>query len=97
MLELTGRETLGVHVGQLLELERTLQRHRVADVAPQEQHRRRASANCRANSALRFEISSTRATSSGIASSSAVLARHLVRVLGAAGLRQRQARPDSSR
>ena len=37
VFELSGRESLGVHVRQLLELERTLQRHRVSDVAPQEQ------------------------------------------------------------
>ena len=41
VLQLTGGEALGVHVRQLLELERALQRHRVADVAAEEQHRRR--------------------------------------------------------
>ncbi len=40
MLELTGGEALGVHVRQFFELERALQGHRVADVAPQEQHGR---------------------------------------------------------
>src|SRR3954468_6674928 len=39
VLELAGGEPLGVDVGQLLELERTLHRHREADVAAEEQHR----------------------------------------------------------
>ena len=38
MPELTGRERLRVHVGEFLELECTLQRHRVPHVTPQEQH-----------------------------------------------------------
>ena len=37
MLELACGKALGVHVGQLLELERPLQGHRVAHVASQEQ------------------------------------------------------------
>jgi hypothetical protein len=40
VLELAGGEALGVDVGDLLELERALQRDRVADVAPEEEHRR---------------------------------------------------------
>ena len=42
VLELTGGEPLGVDVGELLELERALHRHRVADVPAEEEHRRRA-------------------------------------------------------
>ena len=38
VLELAGGETLGVHVGQFLEFQRAFQRHRVADMATQEQH-----------------------------------------------------------
>ena len=38
VLELAGGEPLGVHVRQFLELERTLERDRVADVPAQEQH-----------------------------------------------------------
>ena len=38
MLELTGREALGVHVGEFFELERTFERHRIADVPADEQH-----------------------------------------------------------
>ena len=41
VLELAGGEALGVHVGELLELERALQRHRVAHVPADEQHRSR--------------------------------------------------------
>src|SRR5699024_11346209 len=37
--DLTGGEALGVDVGELLELERSLHRHRIADVAAEEQHR----------------------------------------------------------
>ena len=39
VLELAGGESLGVDVGQLLELESALHGHREADVAAQEQHR----------------------------------------------------------
>ena len=39
VLELAGREALGVDVRELLELERTLERDRVADVAAEEEHR----------------------------------------------------------
>ena len=39
VLELAGGEALGVHVGQLLELERPLERHREAHVPAEEQHR----------------------------------------------------------
>ena len=39
VLELAGREALGVEVGDLLELERSLERDRVAGVATEEQHR----------------------------------------------------------
>jgi hypothetical protein len=38
VLDLAGREPLGRDVGELLELERPLERHRVADVAAEEQH-----------------------------------------------------------
>ena len=37
VLELAGRVALGAQVGQLLELERALERHREADVAPEEE------------------------------------------------------------
>src|SRR6478752_7569579 len=39
VLELAGGEALGVNVGELLELERTLERHGVADVTAEEEHR----------------------------------------------------------
>ena len=39
VLELAGREALGVDVGELLELQRALERHREADVPAEEQHR----------------------------------------------------------
>ena len=39
MLELAGSEALGVDVGQFLELQRPLQRHRIAHMTAQEQHR----------------------------------------------------------
>ena len=39
VLELTGSESLRVHVGEFLELERPLERHRIADVATDEQDR----------------------------------------------------------
>ena len=39
VLELAGGEALGVDVGQLLELERALERDRVAGVPAEEQHR----------------------------------------------------------
>ena len=38
VLELAGREALGVHVGEFLELQRALERHRVPDVPAEEQH-----------------------------------------------------------
>ncbi len=37
VLELAAGEALGPHVGELFELERALERHRVADVAPDEE------------------------------------------------------------
>lgn len=37
VLELSGREPLGVHVGELLELERAFEGDRVADVPPDEE------------------------------------------------------------
>ena len=40
VLELAGGEALGVDVGELLELERALERDRVAGVPAEEQHRR---------------------------------------------------------
>ena len=39
VLELAGGEALGVQVGELLELQRALERHRVAGVPPEEEHR----------------------------------------------------------
>ena len=39
VLELAGGEALGVDVGELLELERALERDRVSDVAAEEEHR----------------------------------------------------------
>ena len=39
VLQLAGREALGVHVGELLQLERALERDRIADVPAEEQHR----------------------------------------------------------
>ena len=39
VLQLAGRESLGVDVGELLELQRALERHREADVAAEEEHR----------------------------------------------------------
>ena len=50
VLELAGGEALGVHVGELLELERALQRHRVADVPAEEQHRASRRRSSRASS-----------------------------------------------
>src|SRR3712207_9059896 len=41
VLELTGGEALRVQVGELLELQRPFERHRVAGVPPHEQHRLR--------------------------------------------------------
>ena len=90
MLELAGREALGVHVGELLELERAFEGHRVADVAAEEQHRR-AWANRCASSRTGSMLGEHPRHQIGHGRQLAVFAHDLVAVLGAASLRQRQA------
>ena len=92
VLELAGREALGVHVGELLELERALQGHREADVAAEEQHRlrRRELAGQRAGR-LDDRLQHARHRV-GARLELGVLAGDLVGVLRAERLRQRQ--PD---
>jgi hypothetical protein len=65
VLELAGREALGVHVGELLELQRPLERHRVAHVPAEEEHRAGVRRAARERT-TRSTVSSTRSTFSGI-------------------------------
>ena len=88
-LSSTGGKALGVHVRELLELERTLERHRVADVTPQEQHGRRVR-ELACQRAHRFCRLEHLADQCGHRFEVGVLARNLVRILGAASLRQSQ-------
>ena len=81
VLELAGGEALGVHVRQFLELERTLERHRVADVPAEEQHRL-GPGDVLGELAHRVHQGQRLATASGISDSSsnsrAISSRYLV-------------------
>ena len=74
VLQLTRREALGVDVGELLELQRALQRDGIADVAAEEAPTRCSAIQC-ASCSTRSAWSSTVCNFSGTACSSAAAPR----------------------
>ena len=98
VLELAGGEALGVDVGELLELERTLEGDRVADVAAEEQHRAGVGHPVRELlDALAARARATCAIFAGIACSSATCAASLGLGERAAHAREVQAEAGRAR